>query len=865
MHAWPYMSRPLVSTYRLQFNRGFRFSDALRIVPYLHALGITDCYASPFLTAVPGSLHGYDLADPTTLNPEVGTEAEYRRFVQALQSNGMGLILDVVANHMGIGKSANPWWQDLLENGPSSPYAGYFDIDWHPGLPELEEKILLPVLGVPYQTAMENQEIRLTYKEGAFSASYYEHEFPIDPRSSLRILGHRFDHPIQKTNSADKGIQALQEIMTALNDLPIRSEKNPQRKAVRSRKNEAIKKRLAGLVDRSRLIRTFIEENVLAFNGRKGDRGSFNHLNALLNDQAYRLAHWRLAGEAVNYRRFFDINELAAIRMEDPATFEAVHQCLFRLIKEGGVTGLRIDHVDGLSDPEDYLRRLQQRATAHLPADGGASERPFYIVAEKILADDERLPGDWPVAGTTGYEFLYLLNNLFVNRRNEEAFDALYSRFIGERLSFEDLIYEKKRMIMQTTMQSEINALGRQLKPLTERNRQTRPFSLEELTQAALEMIACFPVYRTYITGGEAGVTKRDKAIILKAAREAKHRNPISLGPAIDFLRDLLLRVNDKVPEEDRKARHLFLTRFQQTTPPITAKGVEDTALYCYNRLLSLNEVGGDPGRFGIGLTDFHNRMRERQGRTPYTLSATSTHDTKRGEDVRARINVLSELPQTWEVVLTRWAEMNEEKKQWIENEPVPDRNEEYFLYQTLLGAWPLGQLSPEDERAFRGRIQRYMTKALREAKIHTSWIDQNGVYEEAVHAFIETILNRSSPNPFLDDFLRFQAKIAEYGIYNALSQTLIKITAPGIPDFYQGSALWDLRLVDPDNRGPVDYEARSRLLANLHARCKGDIVNRKRLVRELIKTRTDGRIKCYMTATALHYRRVHPSLFLEG
>ncbi|MFQ5949788.1 MAG: alpha-amylase family glycosyl hydrolase, partial [Nitrospiria bacterium] len=308
------MSRPPISTYRLQFNRSFRFSDALKIVPYLHALGITDCYPSPFLTAVPGSLHGYDLADPTTLNPEVGTEAEYRRFVQALQSNGMGLILDVVANHMGIGKSANPWWQDLLENGPSSPYAGYFDIDWHPGLPELEEKILLPVLGAPYQTALENQEIRLTYKEGAFSVAYYEHGFPIDPRSSLRILRHRFDHFIQKTNSDDKGIQALQEIMTALNDLPIRSEKDPKRKGARSRKKEAIKKKLAGLVDRSRLIRTFLEENVLSFNGTKGDRGSFDQLNALLNDQAYRLAHWRLAGEAVNYRRFFDINELAAIR-----------------------------------------------------------------------------------------------------------------------------------------------------------------------------------------------------------------------------------------------------------------------------------------------------------------------------------------------------------------------------------------------------------------------------------------------------------------------------------------------------------------------------------------------------------------------
>ncbi|MFQ5781143.1 MAG: malto-oligosyltrehalose synthase, partial [Nitrospiria bacterium] len=739
------------------------------------------------------------------------------------------------------------------------------DIDWHPGLPELEEKILLPVLGAPYQTALENQEIRLTYKEGAFSVAYYEHGFPIDPRSSLRILRHRFDHFIQKTNSDDKGIQALQEIMTALNDLPIRSEKDPKRKGARSRKKEAIKKKLAGLVDRSRLIRTFLEENVLSFNGTKGDRGSFDQLNALLNDQAYRLAHWRLAGEAVNYRRFFDINELAAIRMEDPAAFEAVHQRIFRLIKEAGVTGLRIDHVDGLTNPEDYLRRLQQRATAHLPVDGGSGKRSLYIVVEKILAADEQLPADWPVDGTTGYEFLYLLNNLFVDRRNEERFDALYSRFIGERFSFEDLIYEKKRMIMQTTMQSEINALGRRLKPLTERGRRTRPFSLEELTQAALEMIACFPIYRTYITGGDVGVTKRDKAVIQKAAREAKHRNSTPLGPAIDFLRDLLLKVEDKVPEEDREARRLFVTRFQQTTPPITAKGVEDTALYIYNRLLSLNEVGGDPGLFGIGVTDFHNRMRERQARTPYTLSATSTHDTKRGEDIRARINVLSELPQAWEAVLTRWTEMNEEKKQWIENKPVPDRNEEYFLYQTLLGARPLGQLGLEDEGGFRDRIQRYMTKALREAKSHTSWIDQNGAYEEAVHAFIETILDRSSPNPFLDDFLHFHAKVAEYGIYNALSQTLVKITAPGIPDFYQGSALWDLRLVDPDNRGAVNYEVRSRLLANLHARCKGNVVNRKRLVRELIKTRTDGRIKCYVTATALHYRRVHPSLFLEG
>lgn len=859
---WP------VATYRLQFNQSFTFKAATQLIPYLHALGITECYASSYLKAVPGSMHGYDVVDPTVLNPEVGTEEEYRELVTTLQSHGMGQILDVVPNHMGIGQSANKWWLDVLENGPSSRYADLFDIDWSPIKRELEGKVLLPILGDLYGTVLENQEIRLLYEEGSFRLRYYDHTLPVAPKSWARILTHRLEALIAQAGAESPHVQELQSIVTALRHLPSQIEVDPQRVSERYREKEIARQRLATLVRDSSTIAKFVEENVKLFNGTKGDPRSFDLLDALLNDQVYRLAYWRVASEEINYRRFFDINELAAIRMEDEAVLTEFHTLIFRLLKEGWVTGLRIDHVDGLYDPGRYLRYMQSWAQGELPAqthEQNCDDRPLYLVVEKILGKDEPLPETWPVHGTTGYDFLNLANGLFVQSANERAMDDIYTRFIHRRISYDDLVYETKKLIMRVSMSSEINVLGHQLNRLSERDRRSRDFTLNSLTHAIREIIACFPIYRTYVTHGPEPVTDRDRAYIRQAVARAKRRNPAVSGLVFDFVRSLLLKEWDERTQQDREEQLRFVMKFQQTTSPVTAKGIEDTAFYVYNRLVSLNEVGGEPQQFGVPLATFHKRMRERQAYWPHSLSATSTHDTKRSEDLRARLNVLSEIPQAWKTRVNRWSKVNKRHKTDVEGEPSPDRNEEYLLYQTLVGAWPLMPMDEAQYRTFCDRIQAYMNKALREAKIHTSWINPDQAYEEAARHFVEAILDRTKPNPFLDDLLPFQARIAHYGMCNALSQVLLKITAPGIPDFYQGTELWDLSLVDPDNRRPVDFSIHGKIVSELERVCSDAGDNRRSLVRDLIESREDGRIKLYVTMITLNYRRAHASLFQRG
>lgn len=855
-----------VSTSRLQFNRAFTFADAVRIVPYLHALGVTDCYASSYLKAVPGSLHGYDIVDPTALNPEVGTEEDYREFVRTLKQHGMGQILDVVPNHMGIGQSCNAWWQDVLENGPSSRYSTFFDIDWRPAKHELEDKVLLPILGDQYGTVLENQEITLVYEEGEFSVRYSEHRLPVAPKSSVRILSLRLDELIAQAGAGDPYVEELQSIITALSHLPLRGERAGPRVVERYREKRIIKKRLAGVTRESPEVRKFLEENVRVFNGTKGDSGSFDLLDQLLDDQAYRLAYWRVASEEINYRRFFDINELAAIRMEDSAVFRESHQLVLRLLKEGSVTGLRIDHVDGLYDPGHYLQYLQSWASGEfLARPAGSAERPLYIIVEKILGKGEALPEDWPVHGTTGYDFLSLVNNLLVDRSNERAFNEIYTRFIRRRLSYEEVAYETKKLIMRVSMSSELNVLGYQLERLSERDRRSRDFTLNSLTHAIREIIACFPVYRTYVTESQEGVTDRDRTYIRLAVAKAKRRNPALSSLVFDFVRDLLLKQTDERVNQDRQEQLQFVMKFQQTTSPVTAKGIEDTAYYSYNRLISLNEVGSEPTQFGVSVTTFHERMRDRQAHWPHSMSATSTHDTKRSEDVRARINVLSEMPRAWKARLAYWSKVNRKHKADMEGQLAPDANEEYLLYQTLIGAWPLGPLNDTEYQAFCQRILAYMTKAVKEAKIHTSWVNPHQGYESAVADFIQAILDRTKPTPFLEDFLPFQDTIAHYGLINSLSQVLLKIASPGIPDFYQGTELWDFSLVDPDNRRPVDYTLRTRQLADLQRACADAGADRRSLVRGLLETRTDGRIKLYLTASALDFRRAHATLFSEG
>lgn len=847
-----------VATYRLQFNRAFPFEAATRIVPYLHELGVTDCYASSYLKAVPGSTHGYDIVDPTALNPDLGTEEKYHEFIRTLQAHDMGHLLDVVPNHMGIARSANAWWLDVLENGPSSRFAYLFDIDWHPVKRELENKVLLPILGDLYGTVLENQEITLVYEEGRFFIRYYDHRLPVAPKPSFMILGHRLDDLIAQAGAASPPVQELLSIITALRNLPSRTDLDSQRVEERYREKGIIRQRLAALVRESPTMAGFLDDNVRIFNGTKGDPRSFDLLGALLDDQAYRLAYWRVAAEEINYRRFFDINELAAIRMEDEGVMQESHALVFRLVKEGRVTGLRIDHVDGLSDPGQYLRQWQAWAQREVL-------RPLFLVVEKILGRDEPLPETWPVSGTTGYDFLNLINGLFVHAAHERTMDECYARFIGRRIAFEELAYESKKLIMQVSMASEIHVLAHQLNLLSERDRRSRDFTLNSLTNAIREIIACFPVYRTYVTEGAEPPLDRDCAYIRLAVARAKRRNPALSGLVFDFVRSLLLKEWDERTRPDRGDQLRFVMKFQQMTGPVTAKGLEDTAFYIYNRLASLNEVGGDPRQFGVPLATFHKRMRERQAHWPCSLSATSTHDTKRSEDARARINVLSEIPREWKAHVTRWANLNKKHKTVVEGQLVPDRNEEYLLYQTLIGVWPLTALDDASYRAFCDRIQEYMGKALKEAKVHTSWVNPDHAYEEAVRRFIEAILDRAKPTPFLDDFLPFQARIAHGGMWNSLSQVLLKITAPGVPDFYQCTELWDFSLVDSDNRRLVDYEIRACVLADLQrarAECESDL---RPLVRDLLAHRTDGRIKLYTTMIGLTHRRANRALFRHG
>ena len=859
------MPRIPVATYRLQLNHTFTFRDAERIVPYLHALGITDCYTSSLLKAVPGSMHGYDLVDPAVLNPELGTEQDFQAFTAALKQHDMGLVLDVVPNHMGISTTENHWWWDVLEHGPSSRYATAFDIDWSPLKRELDGKVLLPILGEQYGKVLENQDICLRYEDGCFVITYFDHKFPIAPKSWNEILSFRLAELAALLGEENEDVQELQSIITALRNLPSRNERDPERVAERYREKEIIRRRLMRLTTECEAVREHLMANVAAFNGTKGDSSSFDRLDALLNEQSYRLASWRVASEEINYRRFFDINQLAAIRTEDPSVFQESHQLIFRLLKEGLATGLRIDHVDGLYDPEHYLIQLQEWAARELPPDKPGEPASLFVVVEKILGKGEPLPHTWPVAGTTGYDFLNVVNGLFVHASQERAMEALYTRFVGRRVGYDDLVYHTKKLIMQASMSSEINGLGHQLNILSEHDRQYRDFTLNSLTHAIGEIIACFPVYRSYVTPEKKDVLDRDQTYICMAVARAKRRNPAQSSMVFDFVRDLLLRKLDERVHLTRDKQLRFVTKFQQTTSPVTAKGIEDTAFYIYNRLLSLNEVGGEPVEYGLSVEGFHKRMRERRASWPHGMLATSTHDTKRGEDVRARLNVLSEIPGRWRTAINRWAKLNKRWRTDIDDAPAPDRNEEYLLYQILVGAWPVSPMDDEQYQVFVDRIQNYMLKAMREAKVHTSWVNPHEAYEEAVKRFIASLLDRTSRNPFLDDLLPFQELVAGYGMRNGLAQLLIKLTAPGVPDCYQGTELWEFSLVDPDNRRPVDFELRRHLLDRVIPFVEREAAERTHFVRGLVESWKDGGIKLYILHVALRHRRAHSTLYLEG
>jgi (1->4)-alpha-D-glucan 1-alpha-D-glucosylmutase len=881
------------ATYRLQLHRGFPFDAAAAVVPYLAELGVSDAYVSPILQARPGSMHGYDVVDHGRINPELGGDEGFERFAAALKEHGLGLILDTVPNHMGINDPANGWWADVLENGASSTVADHFDIDWHPVKPELAGKVLLPVLEDQYGTVLEKGKFRLVYEEGAFVLYAGVVRLPLAPGTYDRLLAHRRDELVAQLGDKNEHALELLSILTQIHNLPSRTETDPQKIDERYREKEVIKRRIAALYQACPEFRAALDATLADFNGRPEDPNSFELMDRLIEAQAYRPAFWRVAGEEINYRRFFDINDLAAIRVELPGVFRAAHEIAFRLLAEGKATGLRIDHPDGLRDPVGYFRQLQEgfvaRQAAAVRADGAGGDGavavpqladwftaasverehalppwPLYVVAEKILAEGEPLPPDWAVAGTVGYDYLSAVNGLFVDRRHRRAFDRIYGQFTGRELDYGPLVNATKRVVMQVSMASEINSLAHQLERLANKNRRYRDFTLNSLIRVIREVIACLPVYRTYLTSPGA-VLARDEGYVEAAVAEAKRRNPRVAGMIFDFLCDTLLYRNvTGFRSEDQPGVVAFVLRFQQVSGPVMAKGVEDTAFYVYNRLVSVNEVGGSPESFGTGVAAFHRQNAERLQRWPHAMLAGSTHDTKRSEDVRARIDVLSELPEEWRGALLRWNRLNTARKSIVKGELAPGRNDEYLFYQVLLGAWPLGEPSAEEFAVFRERMAAYMLKAVKEAEVHTSWINPDAAYEDATRDFVTRVLADDPGDAFRQDFAPLQRRVAFYGQVNGLSQTLLRLTSPGVPDIYQGQELWDFSLVDPDNRRPVDYDRRRALLADLR-RLDAPDADRAELCRELLADSTDGRVKLSVTHRTLAYRREHPQLFDAG
>ncbi|MFY0565054.1 malto-oligosyltrehalose synthase [Archangium lansingense] len=884
-----------LSTYRLQLHKGFPFTAAREVVPYLARLGVTDVYCSPYLKASPGSTHGYDCVDHKQLNSEVGSPEAHAAFCSMVREHGLGQVLDVVPNHMGI-DSFNPLWFDVLENGPSSLYARFFDIDWSPVKDELEAKVLLPVLGDQYGMVLERGELKLGFREGAFFIHYYDRLLPLAPRQYGKVLRHGLEELEGRLQAEHPHLIELHSILTAIGHLPPRTETERARVIERNREKEVVKRRLAALASSSPEVARHIEANVEAFNGTPGNTRSFDALDDLLASCSYRLAHWRVAGEEINYRRFFDINGLAAIRVEDPDVFTEAHQRIFDWLRQGCITGLRIDHPDGLYDPTAYFLNLQEqyfveRARALFDAEhahraehwpeveqrlrerwqgeaGAHSDSPLrkalYVVVEKIQGGRERIPEDWAVHGTTGYRFANAVGGVFVRPDAEVPLTEAYHHFIGEAPHFEELVYEKKRLILRDFMSSELNMLAHRLNRISEMNRRTRDFTLNSLRRALSEFIALFPVYRTYVDDWRPELDERDVRYIQDTLRHAKARNATVNATIFDFLGDVLLR---RYPEHlgphERAEMLAFAMKVQQVTGPVMAKGLEDTVFYVYHRLGSLNEVGGEPEHFGTSTDVFHARNQERAVHWPASMLTTSTHDTKRSEDVRARINVLSELPGEWRARVEHWSRLTRAHRTELPGGPAPSLNDEYLFYQTVVGAWPMGpSLSSEGLMELRGRIRDYLLKAIKEAKVRTSWTNPDSAYEEGVSRFVEACLDEGRSRPFLEELQAFKRRIERAGQHNALGQLLLKLGSPGVVDTYQGCELWDLSLVDPDNRRPVDYGLRTRLLEALDREAEAD---RLGLCSRLVRDMDDGRIKLFVLAEALRLRRRQTALFRHG
>ncbi len=847
------------STYRIQFSPTFRFADAYDLVPYLRELGITDLYASPRSKARRGSSHGYDVADAGRINSELGTEEEFEHLVNRLKQYQMEMLLDIVPNHMAASVE-NPFWQDVLENGRASVFADFFDIDWAPAASKAaylqQNRILLPILGDLYGNALTRREIVLKYDENGFFARYFEHRLPLAPKSYLYILRPSFaalketlPHPAQQ----DQFTRAV-AILEALRD------RNEESASTRTERRQLVlesKALLWELYLSAPAYKRALDDVLWELSGDPQDSRSFDHLDEILSAQVYRIAHWRIAAEEINYRRFFDINDLVGVRVEVPEVFAISHQEVIKLMREGKVAGVRIDHIDGLHDPLGYLRRLQ----GALLGDGKESDQQqFYVLAEKVLSRDEQLPA-WPLAGTTGYDFLNALNGLFIHPSGLTQMVRHYNALAGSDMPFSEICYSRNKMVMRSLFANEIHVIGNYLGELAAQDRRARDIPLSEIRHILVEVTACLPVYRSYLRSFQ--IDQRDRDLIeatLSLARSRTSRDEVS-DDAFQFLRRVLLLEPPYYARQHRRKWLDVVMRWQQFSGPVMAKGLEDTAFYTYNALLSLNEVGSDPlrNRQPHDAPSLHRFCEQRRRDWPDTMNCTSTHDTKRGEDVRARINVMTEIAGDYQAAVTRWMTMNATKRTRVDGIEIPTPSQEVLVYQSLLGAWPLHE---EEIPDFRERFLQYLRKCAREGKEHTSWIRPNDAHEAALLGFADALLHPQRGLGFRDDFLKLHLRVEYFGALNALSQTLLKGTAPGVPDFYQGTELWTFTLVDPDNRRPVDFKYRQHLLEELkHAEAE----DRKALLESLRSHWRDGRIKLYLTFRMLEFRRDHAALFARG
>ncbi len=827
------------STYRFQFHSEFPFQSAKNIIAYLAELGISDIYASPIFKARKGSTHGYDVVDPTLLNPELGTPADFEALISDIKARDMGWVQDIVPNHMAY-DSENTWLMDVLENGTDSEASDYFDIEWEHPYEDVKGRVLAPMLGNFYGQCLENGEIQLQYDESGLTVNYYSLRLPVKIESYTRFLTQNLGHLARLLGRRHPDFVKLLGILYLIKNAPA----EPRGKE-RYDEIAFVKGLLWELYTQNPEVKDFIDNNIKFFNGENENQDRFNFLDGLLNEQFYRLAFWKVGAEEINYRRFFTVNELISVKVQEIKVFHKTHAFISQLVEEGKVTGLRIDHIDGLYDPTEYLKRLREKV-------GDA-----YITVEKILEFKEKLPEIWPIQGTSGYDFLNYVNGIFCQSQNEQQLTDLYQKFTGVGTPYEQLFIDKKQLIVEKNLAGDVDNLARILKKIAGQTRLGIDFTMNGLKRTLAEVLVLFPVYRTYVNGD--GMSEEDPTYIKEVIEAARGRIPLLVNELNFIEKLLLLEWEETLTPEQKGLRLHFVMRLQQLSGPLMAKGIEDTLFYVYNRLISLNEVGGHPGKFGLTVADFHKFNQEQNSTWTHKMNATATHDTKRGEDVRARLNVLSEISEEWENQVETWSDINRSCKIDVRGKAVPAPNDEYFFYQTLVGSYPFNE---SENEAFVGRIKDYMLKSVREAKLYTAWLRPDSAYEEGFLAFVDKVLDFDESNSFIQEFLPFQKRVAGYGIFNSLSQTLLKYTSPGVPDTYQGTELWDLSMVDPDNRRPVDYEQRFSFLKEIKEKAKTDILT---LINDLLSNKEDGRIKLFLTYKVLQAIKANLAVFQKG